>query len=83
MSDKTFIVARHSVSAWDAGTFKRLSDTQIKRSPLGFKITIAMHLLVRNQKLVSRYPTSHNLRPSQYCDSMLVSDVLGLSELPN
>jgi hypothetical protein len=34
-----------------------------------------MHLLVRNQKLVSRYTTSHNLRPSQCCSSVLVSDM--------
>jgi hypothetical protein len=66
MGARTFIVARYSVSALMR---KRVSDAQnqIKRSPVGFKIKIAMYLLVRNQKLVSRYPTSHNLRPSQCC----------------
>ncbi|KIK32274.1 hypothetical protein CY34DRAFT_163691 [Suillus luteus UH-Slu-Lm8-n1] len=34
-----------------------------------------MHLLVRNQKLVSKYTASHNLRPNQCCFSMLVSDM--------
>jgi hypothetical protein len=68
------------------GTCERLSDALFKRSSTGSKIEIAMDLLVRNKKLVSRYATSHCLLPSYstvVCFSMLVSDDLGLSEFPN
>jgi hypothetical protein len=41
--------------------FEHFSDAEIKRSSLEFKIEIAIHMLIRNQKLVSIITTSRYL----------------------